>query len=476
MNGGDLTCDLCVIGAGSGGLGLAAGASQLGSSVILVERGLMGGDCLNYGCVPSKALIAAAEAAAAARGAAGFGIRLSEPEIDMAAVRRHIADTIAAIAPNDSVERFQGLGVRVIAAHARFLSSDRLAAGEFRIAARRFVIATGSSPALPPLPGLAEVPHFTNETIFQNAQPLPHLLVLGGGPIGLELAQAYRRLGSQVSVIELDRVLAREDPELVAIVAAVLRREGVGLHEGTRAVAVTRTDGGVSLSVTGDAGGNAQITGTHLLVATGRQPNVETLGLEAAGVAYDRRGILVDRRLRTSNRRIFAIGDVAGGPQFTHVAGYHAGIVIRNALFRLPAKVDEQALPRAMYTKPELAQVGLQEQQARQQGHDIVVLRWPFARIDRATAERRTEGLVKVVASKRGRVLGVGIVGPHAADLLQPWQLAIANGLKLGQLARLVPAYPSYGEASQRAAGEFFAPKLFAPRTRALVAWLRRLG
>jgi len=241
-----------------------------------------------------------------------------------------------------------------------------------------------------------------------------------------------------------------------------------------RVTAVGQTAEGIRLQLSGS--GEAALVGSHLLVATGRSPNVADLQLEAAGIRYDRRGIAVDRRLRSSNRRVFAIGDVAGGPQFTHVAGYHAGIVIRNALFRLPAKVDPRVLPQALYTKPELAQVGLREHEARQQGHAIEVLRWSFARLDRAEAERETDGLIKVVATKRGRVLGAGIVGPRASDLLQPWQLAIAQGLKLGALARLVPAYPSLGEANRRVAAEFYATKLFAPRTRALVRWLGRLG
>jgi pyruvate/2-oxoglutarate dehydrogenase complex dihydrolipoamide dehydrogenase (E3) component len=474
-----LAVDTCVIGAGSAGLSVAAGASQLGQTVVLCERGKMGGDCLNYGCVPSKSVIAAARAAAAMREAGKFGVRAVEPEIDYAALREHVRGVIAAIAPNDSVERFTGLGVKVVQASAAFTGPDEVRCGDCTIKARRFVIATGSSAAVPPIPGLAKehgsgVPFLTNETIFDlDARP-GHLIVIGGGPIGCELAQAHRRLGAAVTVIEaLPSILAKDDPELADFVKRRLRHDGVALLEGTKVVRV-EGDAGDFAVVVEQGGGERRIAGSHLLVATGRRPNVKDLNLEAAGVKYSPKGIEVDAHLRTANRRIYAIGDVAGPYQFTHMAGYHAGIVIRHALFRLPAKVDYRAVPWVTYTEPELANVGLTEAEANKTGETLRILRWPFHENDRAQAERETEGLVKVIATKSGRVLGAGIVGAQAGELIQLWSLVIAKKLKLGSVANLILPYPTLGEVNKRAAGSFFTQKLFSPFTRKLVRFLAK--
>ena len=374
-----ITTDLCVIGAGSGGLAVAAGAVQMGADVVLVEKGKMGGDCLNYGCVPSKSLIAAGKAAQAVRSAARFGVNGHEPAIDFLAVHDHVKGVIAAIAPHDSEERFAGLGVKVLRAHARFTGPQEIDVAGQRVRARHFVVATGSSPALPPVPGLAEAPHLTNETIFDLTERPEHLIVLGGGPIGCELAQAQRRLGAKVTVLELFAILPKDDPAAVAVVRRRLLEEGIDLHEHAEVKAVARDGNGVAVTV-GGGGREQRIVGSHLLVAAGRRANVDGLGLEAAGVAYSAKGITVDARLRTSNKRIYAIGDVAGGLQFTHMAGYHAGIVIRNALFKLPAKVDTRAVPWVTYTEPELAQVGATEPMAKEQrprgrGPDLAVQR-----------------------------------------------------------------------------------------------------
>ncbi|MBI1208216.1 MAG: dihydrolipoamide dehydrogenase [Azospirillum sp.] len=468
-----IAADLCVIGAGSGGLSVAAGAAQLGVSTVLIERGRMGGDCLNTGCVPSKALLAAAKAAAAITEAGRFGITAGPTRIDFGRVHDHVHQVIAGIAPHDSVERFEGLGVRVIQAEARFVAPDTVAAGDVLVKARRFVVATGSRPALPALPGLAELPHLTNETVFERRDCPAHLIVIGGGPIGAELAQAHRRLGAQVTVLEMTTLLPKDDPELVDVVRHQLVAEGIDLREGAMVLRVERAGDGVA-AVLGDG---TRIEGSDLLIAAGRRPNVEGLGLDTAGVALDGRGfVAVDARLRTGNRRIFAIGDVAGGPQFTHVAGYHAGIVIRNALFRLPARVDYRALPWVTYTEPELAQVGLTEAAARDRHGAIRVLRWPFADNDRARAERRIDGLVKVITRPCGRVLGASIVGAQAGEQLMVWSLAIAQGLKVGAVANLIAPYPTLGEAGKRAAGSFFTTALFGPRTRRLVRFLSRFG
>ncbi|MBM3642930.1 MAG: dihydrolipoamide dehydrogenase [Alphaproteobacteria bacterium] len=467
-----LTPDLCIVGGGSGGLVVAAGAAQLGLDVVLVERGRMGGDCLNYGCVPSKALIAAAKAAQAQRDGAAFGIAPVEPKIDFAAVMDHVASVIAAIAPNDSVERFEKLGVRVIAAEARFEGPGEIRAGAFSIAARRFVIATGSRPVAPPVPGLAEVPFLTNETVFANRVRPEHLIVIGGGPIGLEMAQAHRRLGSRVTVLEAATCLAKDDPELVAIVTARLARDGVVLRERASIQRVSGNGAGVTIEL---AGGE-RLEGSHLLVAAGRAPNIEALGLEAAGIRFTRRGIEVDDRLRTANRRVWAIGDCNGLYPFTHMAGYQASLFIRGALFRAPARLDRRLVPWATYTDPELANVGASEAEARKEHGDAVrVLRWPFHDNDRAQAERATEGLVKIVTGPGGRVLGAAIAGPHAGELIQPWCLAVQRRLKISAMASMVPPYPTLGEAGKRAAGSYFTETLFAPRTRMLVRFLSRL-
>jgi pyruvate/2-oxoglutarate dehydrogenase complex dihydrolipoamide dehydrogenase (E3) component len=468
-----LTPDLCVIGGGAGGLAVAAGAVQMGASVVLIERAAMGGECLNAGCVPSKSLIAAANLARRARGGGELGIEFAAPTIDFAAIGASIERVIARLAPHDSVERFEGLGVTVLRAEARFVDSYTVHAGAADIRARRFVIATGSSPAIPPIPGLDAVPYFTNETIFANRASLRQLVVIGGGAVGVELGQAYRRLGAQVSIIDAQPLLWQEDPELAAILAETLRAEGARLYPSSTITEVECGGDGIAVVL---ANGD-RIAGSHLLVAAGRQPNTAALDLTAAGIASTRHGITVDARLRTGNRRVYAIGDAAGGPHFTHAALYHAGIVIRNALFRLPATVDYRTLPRVIYSDPELATVGLSEATARDAyGDKIRVLRWPFAENDRAQTERDTAGMVKIVTSANGRTLGAAILGTGAGDQIATWALAISRRLKIGAMANLIMPYPTRGEAGKRAAGGFYTPTLFSPRTRRLVRLLARFG
>ncbi|MFM2043531.1 MAG: putative mercuric reductase [Pseudomonadota bacterium] len=474
---GIIDADICIIGAGSGGLSVAAGAAQLGRKVVLIEKHRMGGDCLNTGCVPSKALLVAGKVAQTIRTAGRFGITGGEPVVDFAKVHGHVHGVIAAIEPNDSVERFTGFGVRVIQAAARFTGPDTVETDKGdRIRAKRFVIATGSRAAVPPIPGLETVPYLTNETIFERTEAPGHLLVVGGGPIGIEMAQAHRRLGARVTVLDRGTIMPKDDPELVAVVRAALVAEGITLREGVSPARVEATaEGGVVVILTTPAG-EERVEGTHLLVAAGRKANVDGLGLEAAGIPYSPRGITVDAGLRsTGNRRVYAVGDVAGGPQFTHVAGYHAGIVIRSMLFKLPAKVDYKALPWVTYTDPELANVGLTEAMAREKhGDGVRTVRWTLHENDRAQAERETEGFAKLVLDAKGRILGAGIVGPHAGDLIQPWALAITAGLKLSAFTSMIAPYPTLGEVNKRAAGAWFTPTLFAERTRKLIAFLWR--
>jgi pyruvate/2-oxoglutarate dehydrogenase complex dihydrolipoamide dehydrogenase (E3) component len=345
-------------------------------------------------------------------------------------------------------------------------------AGNVEVRPRRFVIATGSRPSVPAIPGLDGVSYLTTETVFSNRELPEHLIVIGGGPIGIEMAQAHGRLGARVSMLDIGPLLPRDDPELVACLAERLRGEGINTYPQTEIVDVGREGGVISVQLAD----GSRIVGSHLLMAAGRRPNIEALDLPAAGIATTAKGITVDARLRTTNRRAFAVGDVVGGPQFTHIALYHAGIVIRNALFRLPAKVDYRALPWVSYTDPELAQVGLTEAAARAADGAARVLRWRFAENDRAQTERDTDGLVKVVIGRNGRILGASVLGAGAGDLILPWALAISQKLKIGALANLIVPYPTRSEASKRAAGSFYTPALFSARTRGLVRLLARFG
>ncbi len=468
-----MTVDLCIIGAGSGGLSTAAGAVQMGASVVLIEKHKMGGDCLNYGCVPSKALLAAAKYAHAQRSGGKFGIEAHEPEVDFAAVNAHVKDVIASIAPHDSVERFEGLGCTVIQDAARFTGPQTVVAGGREIKARRIVIATGSSPFVPPIPGLEDTPYFTNETIFDNTEKPGHLVVVGGGPIGMEMAQAHRRLGSEVTVLEGGKALGKDDPEITGIALERLRGEGLDIRENALAERVEKTADGIRVHL---KGGEA-VEGTHLLMAVGRKPNVDGLDLEKAGIEYDRRGITVGENLVTTNKKVFAIGDVTGGLQFTHVAGYHSGVVIRNALFQMFwAKASTKHIPWVTYVDPEIAQVGMTEAQARERYRDQVeVIKWTMDENDRAQAERVTYGMVKVILNG-AEILGASIVGQNAGEMIQPWAYAIANGQKIGRMAAYVAPYPTLGEANKRAAGQYFVPKLFSDQTKKIVRFLARFG
>jgi pyruvate/2-oxoglutarate dehydrogenase complex dihydrolipoamide dehydrogenase (E3) component len=471
----NIEADFCVIGAGAGGSALAATAAAFGQQVVLIEKHKMGGDGLNYGTVPSKALLVAAKRAHAMRTASPFGIRGVEPLIDHAAINQYIEDVITRISPNASVERFGGLGVRVISSAARFLDRSTVAAGDYRISARRFVIATGSSPIIPPIPGLDNVPYFTNETIFGNKALIPHLIIIGAGTTGLELAQAHRRLGSRVTVLDSAHALGDEDSELAVMLLARLSDEGVAIREGTRIERVSGSVGKIVVEVQTD--GEAEtIEGTAILIAAGRKANVADLGLDAAGVKVAQNAIKVNSGLRTANRRIFAIGDAVGGPRYSHVAGEHADIVLRRSLFRLAAKPKGRAAPRVMFTEPELASVGLDETEARAKHGRINVLRWPYHENDRAQLERETVGHVKVITSNRGRILGAAIVGAEASEIIQIWSLAISQGLKIKAMTEWISPYPTFSEINKRAAIRYFATTPSNPYLRKVIALLAKLG
>ena len=471
-----IEADLCVIGAGSGGLSVAAAAAAFGVRVVLIEKHKMGGDCLNYGCVPSKAMIAAGRYAHAMRSGKPFGIKPVIPDIDYAAVNDHVKGVIAAIEPNDSVERFTGLGVTVIQAAGSFIDGQTVRAGDTLIKARRFVIATGSAAFVPPIPGLEETPYFTNETLFDNREKLDHLIIVGGGPIGMEMAQAHGRLGSKVTVLEGFAAMGKDDPELATVVLDAVRAEGVEIREGAMVEKVEGTNGNIKVSIKTDAGQEV-VSGTHLLMAVGRKPNLEGLGLEAAGIKHERGGITVNDGLVTSNRKVFAIGDCTGGLQFTHVANYHAGIVIRRALFQMFwAKVDNSTVPWVTYTAPELAHVGLSEEAARKKHGNINVLRWPYHENDRAQAERSTDGLVKVIVAKNGKILGASIVGEHAGELIQMWSLAISQKMKIKAMMGWISPYPTLSEINKRVAYRHYATAASNTVVRKVIGWLRVFG
>ena len=473
-----VSVDLCILGAGAGGLSVAAGASQMGASVILFERGEMGGDCLNHGCVPSKALLAAGKALARQRRDSRYGIVSEAGRVDFDAVKTHIQGVIDNIAPMDSIERFEALGVRVVQAPARFVGPRTVEGGDVRVTARRIIVATGSTPMVPAVPGLADGPYLTNETIFSICRLPEHLVIMGGGPIGIELAQAFHNLGSMVTVVEMERIMAKDDPELVDSLREHLVSDGIEILEGVEVKKVTYPDaGGVETTVgRPEQDTSRKINGSHLLVAAGRQASMAGLNLEAAGIASTAQGITVDARLRTNNRRVYAIGDVAGPYQFTHIAGYHAGIVIRSTLFRLPTKVKHGAVPWVTYSDPELASVGLSEAEAIAKHGNVRVLRWPFEKNDRSQVERDTEGMVKVFVTSKGRILGATVLGAHAGELIQIWCLAIQQKLKISAVAGVILPYPTLSEANKRAAGSFFTAKLFSDRVRKIVRSLARFG
>lgn len=473
-----MDADLVVIGAGSAGLTAAAGAAQLGLKVVLFEQGEMGGDCLNYGCVPSKALIAAGRAAESGRNAHRFGVRFAPPDVDWAQVSAHVRGVIDAIAPVDSQERFEGLGVTVVREAARFADRRTIVSQSLAVRARKIVIATGARAFIPPVPGLEATSYLTNESIFSLKERPERLLILGGGAIGLEIAQAFRRLGSEVVIIEVEKILSAADREAAQVLRAALEREGVILREGARAEkACKREDNGIELVIS--AGGQSEtILGSHLLVAAGRRPVVDGLDLQKGGVEHDARGVRTDAFLRTSNRRVWALGDVAGREQFTHAAGLHGALFVRNALFRISrGRADAVAIPRVIYTDPELAEVGLSEEEARQHfGAKVRTVSWRNDENDRARTERAFDGFAKLVVAPGGRIVGGVIVGEGAGETIALVELTMANKLKIGALtSAFVAPYPTRAEIVKRAAGRYFAPMLFSKSSRAFVALASRL-
>ncbi len=459
-----------MIGAGAAGLSVAVGAAQMGASVVLIEKDKMGGDCLNSGCVPSKSLLASAHMATKLKNGKSFGIQGGTPgDVDFSAVQSRVQGIIDTIAPHDSQTRMESLGIKVIRAAACFENEKEVHAGDHKIRAKRFVIAVGSRPRTPNIEGIEEVPYFTNETIFSNKEHLPHLIVLGGGPIGVEMAQAHAELGCKITLIQSSHLLPRDDLEAVDVVRESLIESGIKIHEYARVEKVEKIRRRVKVSIVSDQK-EEEITGSHLLVAVGRQPNLEGLHLSSAGVKVtEGRGIEVNDRLQTSNKRIYALGDTAGGPQFTHWASYQSSIVLRNLIFGLRAKASATALPWVTYASPELAQVGLTESQAKRKYRKIKVLKKEFRGNDRSVAQGQTKGFMKVILTPRGKVLGATIVGENAGELLFPWILAVQGKITLSDLAGSIVPYPTVSEVTKQLAGQFYAPKIFSPLMKKIV-------
>ena len=465
--------DIVVIGGGSGGLVVAAGGAALGAKVALVEKNRLGGDCLWYGCVPSKTLIKSARVAHQVRHADRWGLAPAAPHPDLARVMEHVADVIKGIEPHDSPERFRSLGVEVFFGAGKFVARNAFEVNGKKLTAKTLVIATGSRPAVPRLPGIESTPYLTNETVFDLREPVRSLIVIGAGPIGCEMAQAFRRLGSEVTVIDVaPRILPREDADAAAVVFAALSAEGIRHHLGAAILSSEGHKGDIRVRVRTAEGNPTQLVGTHMLLAAGRMPNIEGLGLDTAGVELDNgKFVLGDDGLRTTNPNVYVIGDAAGGLQFTHLAEHHAGILLRHAIFRMRWAKPSPVVPWCTYTDPELARVGLSEADAKHHGIAHRVYRFPFDDIDRARAEGETAGFAKIVTDPRGKLLGATIVGPHAGELIAEYVLAIAKGMNAKELTGVIHAYPTLAQINRRVADQRLKEGL-TPSSR---MWIQRI-
>jgi pyruvate/2-oxoglutarate dehydrogenase complex dihydrolipoamide dehydrogenase (E3) component len=464
--------DLIVIGGGPGGLIVASVAAQVGLKVTLIEKsGLLGGDCLHTGCVPSKALIHMARTAHVAREGVRQGLLSMMPEIDFSKAIDHVNSVVEKILVHDDPERFRSYGCDVRFGKAQFINKHEVTVDGETIAGRRFVIATGSMPAIPPIPLLEQAGFDTNETIFKRRTLPDHLAVIGGGPIGVEMAQAFARFGSQVTIIEMaDRLLINEDKATSLLLQEILEEEGIRIITGVQVAGMHREGDSRQLKLSNQM----TVECDRILVATGRRPVVQDLGLETAGVEYSRQGIAVNRRMRTSQKHIYAVGDVCGPYQFTHMAEYQAGIALANIVFRIPRKTSYRVVPRVVYTDPEVASVGLSEGEALAQGIKYHVVDFPVADVDRAVTDGVATGLSRILISK-GRVLGASLIGPHAGELIHELALAMQVNAKVSAISELVHAYPTYAQIHRRTINKSYAHLLQSRKTRALVWLLNRL-
>ena len=471
----ELTPDICVIGGGPGGIAVATGAAALGVPVVLVEKAAMGGANLAYGGVPAAALATAANHYEYLRRGPAIGVTGAPLQVNFGKIHDHIRAVVDRVAANLSAERLTGLGIRVIHAAASFTDRRTVTAGEATIRARRFVIATGAVPLAPPIAGLDGVEAIGLAEALDLGRKPAHLLVLGAGPRGLELAQAYARLGVDATVVDSERPLAEADAELVQLVLDRLAADGVRVRAPVKIANIARRRGGIRVTLAG-GGDEVPIDGSHLLVAAGRRPAIDSLGLDQAGIVHDREGITVDRTLRTTNRRVYALGDAVAGPALVNRAEYQAGRVLAAILYRLPVRDFPERVPAVTFTDPALASVGLGEDEARRRDPTIRVLRFPFAENDRAAAERMSAGMIKVITTRRGRILGAAAVGHEAGETIALWSMALGRRMNIAAMAGLVPAYPSRAAISARVAAGFVTPATLPHWHRRVIEFLRRFG
>ena len=457
--------DIGVIGGGSAGLTIAAGAAQLGAKTLLVEKEpVLGGDCLHYGCVPSKTLIKSARVYHEIKNAGKFGLPpIDVKPVDFREVSKRIRAVISVIQKHDSVERFCSLGARVEFGQAEFIDEHAIRLAGRTYSAKTWAVATGSSPAVPPFDGLAGVSYLTNKDIFYLDTLPGSMILLGGGPIAIEMAQAFNRLGTEVSVIQRsNQILSKEDKDMADTVMERLAGEGVKFFLGSSITGIREEKGRKLVTFKSQEGETTAISGETILVAMGRAPNVEELGLDKIGVNFSRKGIEVDNRMRTNHKHIYAAGDITGEFQFTHAAGYEGGIVISNAVFHLPRKVDYTYLPWCTYTSPELASIGMNEKTAAAAGIKYSVWTEEFRNNDRSLAEGEETGRIKMLLNEKEKPIGVQILGPHAGDLLSEWVAVLNGGVKLSTLAGAIHPYPTLGEINKRVAGAFLSKKIFS--------------
>lgn len=473
--------DLIIIGGGAAGLTIASGAAQLGVKVLLVEKEKqMGGDCLHHGCVPSKTLIKCANVRHQMKNADSYGLPAPELEpVDFSRISAHIKSVIDTIQPHDSPERFEALGATVRFGVASFVDQNTInlkpsdGSTEERISAGTIVIAAGSTPSHPPFKGLDTVDYLTNETVFSLNELPKSLTVIGGGPIAVELAQALQRLGSNVTLLQRSaHILSKEDADMAAVVEKSLQRDGVNIITNTSVEEVTQDGDRISVHYATKDGPAKKVTSDRLLVALGRTPSVKALNLTAAGIEFSRKGIPVDEKMRTNVPHIYAVGDITGEYQFTHAAGYEGGIVIANAIFKMPRKANYTLLPWVTYCDPELASIGYNEKRAKKAGISYTVHTEPFSTNDRAIAENQPEGMLKLLMDDRKKVIGVQIAGLHAGELINEWVAVLGGKVKLSTLAGAIHPYPTLSEINKKVAGTILSKKIFSPRMKRVLKLL----
>lgn len=466
----NINTSLCIIGAGAAGLSVAAIACQLDIDTTIIERHKLGGDCLHYGCIPSKSLLSISKHIYELRNSKKYANILNEPKIDYSYIKNYINNVIQKIEPHDSIERFEKLGAKVIIGEASFVNKNTITVNDTQITAKKIVICTGSKPSIPEISGLQGTPYLTNESVFSINEAPESIAILGGGPTGVEIAQAFNRLGVQVHLLVRSRILSSEDHEQSYLLASKLAEEGIAIHTD---ISVTRVNYRNLFEIfCKEQEITKTIKTTHFLIATGRVPSLHKLQLSNAAIEFDEQGIKVDKHLRTTNPKIYAAGDVTPHPKFTHMASYQAGVIIKNILFKIPAKYSSKIVPRVTFTEPEFAQVGMIEREIQHKYRQYKELKYSFSDNDRAQTEDAIVGNIKVFTSKRGKILGVSILGPHAGELITPWVLAISNNFNIKKMAEIIIPYPTLSEVNKNVSSQFFAKKLFSILSKKLVKLL----